>query len=392
MNSVIVPGPPPPMPVPTPPVPLWPNFNGQWVGALGGETPGLGVVELESEGGWVSGTAYLYPYDQTIVPAAIRLGFPATFGPHQFNNLPVTAFAPDLGQSINRQQMNSLYPLSDVAETATATLTIMADSVFVMFQSPKTSGWGSLARAHSQSSGLVPFFVPTWAGFRTWLHDWEGRQSFVFRGQGDSAWPLRTSFHRSNKKNLEQYTSTSVPEAYQALANKLTDKLDLSKRADLWTFMSHLQHHGYPTPLLDWTESAWVAAYFAFENAPVRPDGLVRIYAFDRAGWQAMLQQEELTMTRPHLSFLKNIVARGNDRAGPQKSIFTVTNVDDIEAHIIATEQRHNRRFLFAIDIPNSARRQALAGLDDIGYNRGVLFPDADGICRTMKSKHFGID
>lgn len=378
--------------MPPPQIPLPPNFSGQWVGALAGETPGLGVVELETDNGWVTGTAYMYPYDQSVVPAAISLGFPAFSGAHHFENLPVTAFSPDLGQSINSHQMANLFPLSDVAKTTNAFLNVSGDNVFVSFQATTTSGWGSLARAHSQPSGISPMFMPTWADFRQWLHDWEGRKTFVFRGQGDSQWPLQTSFHRTHRKNLERYTTKFVPEAYHALADKLPDRLDLSKRSDLWAFMSHLQHHGYPTPLLDWTESPWVAAYFAFENAPVRPDGSVRIFAFDRAGWETMLQQEELSMTRPHLSFLKNIVARGNNRAGPQKSVFTVTNVDGIEAHIIATEQRYQRRFLYAIDIPYTARHQALMGLDDIGYNRGVLFPDDDGICRTLKGRHFGFD
>jgi len=43
--------------------------------------------------------------------------------------------------------------------------------------------------------------------------------------------------------------------------------------------MVHLRHHGFPSPLLDWTANSQKAAFFAFENIP---DGAkqVAIYTF----------------------------------------------------------------------------------------------------------------
>lgn len=67
MNAVIVPAPPPVL-APTQQLPLPPDFNGQWVGPLYGETPGIGVIELETMGGLITGTAYLNPVDPAIVP------------------------------------------------------------------------------------------------------------------------------------------------------------------------------------------------------------------------------------------------------------------------------------------------------------------------------------
>lgn len=45
------------------------------------------------------------------------------------------------------------------------------------------------------------------------------------------------------------------------------------------TFMTHLRHCGFPSPILDWSRSPYVAAYFAFAKGASRQGrGDIRLF------------------------------------------------------------------------------------------------------------------
>jgi len=86
--------------------------------------------------------------------------------------------------------------------------------------------------------------------------------SFIFRGQANAEWGLETSIER-------EYGRPSYPESQE---NRLIQEfqrgahnyLDYTPRPhDYLEWLAILQHYGAPTRLLDFTQSVFVAAFFA---------------------------------------------------------------------------------------------------------------------------------
>jgi hypothetical protein len=62
----------------------------------------------------------------------------------------------------------------------------------------------------------------------------------------------------------ENWDTPSYPEILEW--TKSYDEFSINK-LKCYEYLAHLRHRGFPSPLLDWTRSLYVAAYFAFARA-----------------------------------------------------------------------------------------------------------------------------
>jgi hypothetical protein len=105
------------------------------------------------------------------------------------------------------------------------------------------------------------------------------RGRWAFRGHSDARWELRPSLERMAAPGDQlQCAENYVRTEFQRRAHHY--HIELPARENTLEWLALMQHHGAPTRLLDWTESAYVAAFFSTVTLPP-PGQSAAIWAID---------------------------------------------------------------------------------------------------------------
>ncbi len=235
---------------------------------------------------------------------------------------------------------------------------------------------------------IQPHKVDDWKSFKEVVSTIENNR-FIFRGQKSNKWRLRTGYHRSGRANLNRFEVSDIRQLHRHLSGLTRHIFNLQDPMQNLAFINLVQHHGYPTPLLDWTHSPYVAAFFAFRDLNPEEsssqDGKVRIFKLDAREWYKLTGNiNVLYPCRPSLT-IADATPFENPRALPQQSISTVSTVDDIESYILDLAGG----LLQVIDLPANARKIILAELALMGITASSMFPGIDGACEALRERNF---
>jgi hypothetical protein len=369
-------------------------MDGQWLGTLVSKDPagdtstGLAVVDLDNEPGEYRGSAFYFPS---------RSDFPATVAHPLVIPKDVESYRASVrlvpldrtGLVLDEATFSRIFPGMAHALEATINLRRLEDGLEVRYEtSLGSTGSGVLERARSdEPSILVPEpKIQCWADFKAFAAQ-QPPYAFIYRGQSCLN-RLRTSFHRTRRTDLVRYINEDVRLLQRQLSPATT--LRYREPEEVGAFYNLIQHHGYPTPLLDWSASPFIAAFFAFRDRGTPADSKVRILVFNREAWcRDYAQYDKLTHLPPHLSVIE-LLGTENKRMIPQQALSTITNVDDIETYIAVQERRAGKTYLSAIDLPVMERTGVLTELSMMGITAASLFPGLDGTCEAMKGRLFG--
>ncbi|MBX5063189.1 FRG domain-containing protein [Rhizobium lentis] len=368
-------------------------MDGQWLGSFNGTNKGTALIDLDDHSDHVAGHAYVFDDDPTLPGFLARIDIPDRKSV-QHLDVQLQALHPYTNEIIPLDQVRELFPGATIPNTAKLKLTFKQRVLNIQWSTPAgTQGTASLpvSKAGKASDYKAHRSTNTWENFKRFAVSLEpGR--FMFRGQ-TRPFRLRTAFHRTRRKDLIRYVSEDIPTLHRMLTPRAKHLFNLGDPLQNGAFWNLAQHHGYPTPLLDWTHSPFVAAYFAFRPErppPSRGKDHVRILMFDRKQWGLDFNQlQRVHFTRPHFSILE-AYAIENERAIPQQALSSITNVDDIESYIRLREVEKGRSYLVAFDLPYDQRETVLRELRLMGITAGSLFPGFDGACEELRMRLFG--
>ena len=234
---------------------------------------------------------------------------------------------------------------------------------------------------------------------------------FLFRGQADSCWSLDTTLERDGKGDMlfsDYYRVISVvrpqietfngnrwdvpgyPEVeklaknYNELSSKLTDG-----PIPAYSYMAYLRHHGFPSPLLDWSRTPYVAAYFAFRKAGQKN---VAIYVYS-----GQLETFKFRSSDKPQIYTMGPYIQTHRRHFLQRSAYTIClsySLSDggwLFAPHGGVFARNNPRqdVLWQFNIPATEREKVLKLLDSYNLNALSLFDSDEALMETMALRHF---
>ncbi|MBW5804946.1 FRG domain-containing protein [Burkholderia sp. COPS] len=240
---------------------------------------------------------------------------------------------------------------------------------------------GGLADVHQCAS---------WNEFKQWAGRVRTEGAVAFRGHGSHAFRLETSLYRAGRTQLGRYCAETLPLFHSHVEAVTNRRLNPGDSADYSTLLGLAQHHGLPTPLLDWTDSPYIAAFFAFsdalENRSSRPNATrVRVYGLTRSFVERFSPPiVTVPFLEPYVCFLQ-VSPRDNPRLYAQQGRFLASNVGNIEQFICNIERHYEARYLMAAEVPVSFASEALEDLAFMGLTAASLFPGLDGVCRMMR-------
>ncbi len=240
--------------------------------------------------------------------------------------------------------------------------------------------------------------------------------SWIFRGQIDANWKIESSLERFLKpigfsdfaRKLEDYFISE----FRARAHHYISR-DMLPRTKLG-WLSLMQHHGVPTRLIDFTESPFIALFFAFDGH----DGAnndAAVWAFDFSAidndsfdylkrFGRLSEDYEWVKSNRDDAFDKYVDGNSHEllwvtepdlhnlRLENQKGTFLLSGKLDKAVMSYLEESSNGKIVAKKLVIPGNFRSDIFRLLNSMGIDNRRIYPGLDGLAKDLSRKfHFEI-
>lgn len=177
------------------------------------------------------------------------------------------------------------------------------------------------------------------------------------------------------------------------------------------SYFFEMQHYGAPTRLLDWSENAFMALWFALEvQSPHRS----RVWVLDPHRWNRCIYPSRSDVDRP-LSPTSDVVngwltsatpkraqmseqaiciygMHNSSRIVGQRGVFTLSGLSrlPLEEEAVAVAKAGGTRaseLLVAVDIPSNHCDAVRSELVRAGFSRSMIYPDLVGLAQELAER-----
>lgn len=223
---------------------------------------------------------------------------------------------------------------------------------------------------------------------------------YLFRGQADSSWNLKTTLDRADDTNWsfsKYFRLISI--ARPQIETFTNNRWDIDNWPDLrewatkydnlhstqfpgYEYLVYLRHHGFPSPFLDWSRSPYVAAFFAFIT-PHSDRVAIYIYQeYSGHGKSGSSKDPQIARFGPYV--------RSHSRHFLQQSEYTIAaQYNDEMWHfaqhedVFSRSEQHQDK-LWKLTLPSTERNKVLRTLDAHNLNSFSLFQTEESLLKTI--------
>lgn len=373
---------------------------GQWVGKIDGDSNAEILLSVDKQLEDRRGSVSVAATDDTTLPMVCCIRFSEVSSEHIKADL--DTFLGFTSEGIVGPQNNDKFQISNrgSVELTVANVNSTPQLSGIWKTDLGFTGNVTLRKVPPPRAGEIREVI-SWEKFKERISNSnQFRFGTFFRGQSDSSYPLHTCFHRNQCWDLLRYYTEVIPELFDYLGVLNNTRYPTVKGSDFGSPLLLAQHHGFPTPLLDWTLSPYVAAFFAFENIAVEKNPQsVRVFAFHEARWH--LEQPQYTrgdIVSPTITVRPlHIPLAGNKRAVAQSARSIFSSVENIEnvltmalfPNVDGEVREMPEEYLDYFDISIGEKEKAMHDLQLMTINKISLFPELQTACEMLKTKYF---